>query len=226
MLRRSDFLVVWRDGRSGYWDIYGSRVTQAGVVLDTDGIVISPADDWHESPCVASDGASWLVVWTDWLSDSLSDTSDIYGAQVTSSGMVLDEFPAVAQAGSQCSPALATGLGNQTFLVYQGWAGAVNGKTYNTDRIWAKTDPYPGIEAGQETTAYNLRPTAAIVRNILFLPPSLFSLHSSLFFLSGQKVMSLKPGPNDVSRVPPGVYFVHSTIDNRQSQIARVVLTR
>jgi hypothetical protein len=44
--------------------------------------------------------------------------------------------------------------------------------------------------------------------------------------MTGRQVMALKPGANDVSRLSPGVYFVHSTIDNRQSQMAKVILTR
>jgi hypothetical protein len=223
----TDFLAVWTDGRSGYWGIYGSRVNQAGVVLDSNGIVISPADDWHESPRVASDGANWLVVWTDWLGDSLCDTSDVYGAQVTSSGTVLDEFAVVAQAGSQCSPALATGPGSQMLLVYQGWAGTVGGKTYDTDRIWGKMNPSPGVEETVNGEARRVKGGATIVRGVLFLPVSSFTPHSSLFSLSGQKVMELRDGANDVSRLSPGVYFVRaesrelSAVSCRKMVIAR-----
>ncbi|MBN2465583.1 hypothetical protein JXD38_08185, partial [candidate division WOR-3 bacterium] len=53
--------------------------------------------------------------------------------------------------------------------------------------------------------------SATIVRGCLYLPASAFTLHSSLFSLSGQKVLDLRPGPNDVSHLAPGVYFVRST---------------
>jgi hypothetical protein len=43
---------------------------------------------------------------------------------------------------------------------------------------------------------------------------------------AGRKVTSLVYGANDVSRLSPGVYFVHSTMDNRQSRMAKVVVTR
>jgi hypothetical protein len=229
----TDFLAVWTDGRSGYWGIYGSRVSQAGIVLDSNGIVISPADAWHESPCVACDGVNWLVVWTDWLGDSLSDTSDIYGAQVTSSGMVLDEFPAVAQAGSQCSPALATGLGNQTFLVYQGWVGTVSGKTYDNDRIWGKLGPFTGVEETPNAEVRTAK-SATIVRGVLLLQEhgtQNTGRKADLLDISGKKVMELHPGANDVSRLSPGVYFVRAeplAVSRKPSAVTvhKVILTR
>ena len=47
-----------------------------------------------------------------------------------------------------------------------------------------------------------------------------------LLDISGRRVLDLRPGPNDVSRLSPGVYFIHSAIDNRQSPMPRVVITR
>jgi len=56
--------------------------------------------------------------------------------------------------------------------------------------------------------AIDVGPT--IVRGVLFLPPSSFTLHYSLFTISGQKGLNLSSGPNDVSNLAPGVYFVRS----------------
>ena len=80
-----------------------------------------------------------------------------------------------------------------------------------------------GIEESPKPQApsYKLGPT--ILRGVLFLPPSLFTLHSSLFSLSGQKVMPLRPGPNDVGRLSPGVYFVREL---SALSCHKVVLTR
>ncbi|MBM3316088.1 hypothetical protein FJY71_09710 [candidate division WOR-3 bacterium] len=61
-----------------------------------------------------------------------------------------------------------------------------------------------------------------IVRSVLFLPPSLLTHHPSLFDISGRAVMSLRPGPNDVSGLSPGVYVVRSA----PGAAARVVLAR
>ena len=84
----ADYLVVWEDLRSGLGDdIYGARVTPAGAVLDSGGIVISSAADnqWH--PAISFGGTNYLVVWED--SRSVPQW-DIYGARVASDRVVLD----------------------------------------------------------------------------------------------------------------------------------------
>jgi hypothetical protein len=48
----------------------------------------------------------------------------------------------------------------------------------------------------------------------------------ALLDATGRKVLDLAPGPNDVSRLAPGVYFVHSRLDRRQSSVSKVVITR
>ena len=69
-------LVVWRDGRTGGPDVYGTRVTGATVV-DTAGLPISRAGSSQGRPAVASDGNGYLVVWN----DTRSGTGDVYGAR-------------------------------------------------------------------------------------------------------------------------------------------------
>ncbi|MEW5739924.1 MAG: hypothetical protein AB1938_13410 [Myxococcota bacterium] len=81
-----NFFVVWEDRRSGSNpDIYGARVSPAGVVLDTGGISISTAAQGQYTPRVASDGAGQtLVVWE----DTRNLESDIYASFVTPAGVV------------------------------------------------------------------------------------------------------------------------------------------
>jgi hypothetical protein len=63
--------------------------------------------------------------------------------------------------------------------------------------------------------AAHLLPT--VLRGSLFLPPPA----GAMFSAAGRRVMALAPGPNDVSRLAPGVYFV------RQADgITRVVVQR
>jgi WD40 repeat protein len=102
-----------------------------------------------------------------------------------------------------------------------GSAGAGTGNDYATARY-----QFSGIE---EAPSAELRTAnvPTIVRGVLFLPASHLTLHSSLFSLSGQKVLDLKPGSNDVSRLAPGVYFVRTV--SRQPSAAscrKVLVTR
>jgi hypothetical protein len=72
-------------------------------------------------------------------------------------------------------------------------------------------------------------PTATLIRSVLNLQSAIYNLQSDIVLLdaTGRKVLDLRPGPNDVSRLAPGVYFVRqSTFDNRHSPITKVVITR
>jgi hypothetical protein len=43
--------------------------------------------------------------------------------------------------------------------------------------------------------------------------------------MTGRQVMALRPGPNDVSRMSPGVYFLRVGAGDREAE-ARLVLVR
>jgi YVTN family beta-propeller protein len=62
-----------------------------------------------------------------------------------------------------------------------------------------------------------------IVRDFLDLPFDICNLVSDIALLdvSGRRVLTLHPGPNDVSRLAPGVYFVPTALG-----VARVVSVR
>ena len=81
----TNYLVVWRDNRNDYGDIYGTRVSPSGVVLDPDGIPISTAANKQDHPRIASNGTDYFVVWGD-----LRNGANTYGARIDSLGGVLD----------------------------------------------------------------------------------------------------------------------------------------
>ncbi|MFZ4856562.1 MAG: Ig-like domain-containing protein [Desulfuromonadaceae bacterium] len=95
----TNYLVIWRDTRSGSGpaadtDIYGTRVTPVGGVLDPAGIAISTAAGYQGEPQLAFDGTNYLSVWGDGrtFANQLGQIPgvDIYGARVTAAGTVLD----------------------------------------------------------------------------------------------------------------------------------------
>jgi hypothetical protein len=81
-----NYFIVWQDRRSGDFDIFASRVTPTGVVLDTGGIPVSRASDWQTEPAVAFDGTNYLVFWL----DARPSRPGAYCTRVTPAGAVLD----------------------------------------------------------------------------------------------------------------------------------------
>ena len=111
------------------------------------------------------------------------------------------------------------------FLVYQGWAGTVGNKTYNTDRIWGKMNPSPAIAEIPRPEARNTDSGGTIIRGVLFLAGSTSASSSPSWLLdaAGRKVMDLHAGANDVSGLAPGLYFVR---DAQAQAVRKVIVTR
>jgi hypothetical protein len=115
----TDSFVVWQDGRSVDTgpDIYGARVTSAGVVSDASGIPISTAVGAQASPAIGFNGAHFLVVWTDQRGGG---DFYIYGARVTPAGAVLDTsgVPISTVSGGEFFPKAAAS-GTNFFVVWE-----------------------------------------------------------------------------------------------------------
>ncbi len=83
------FFVIWEDYRNGNCDIYGTRISTDGVVLDTNGLPISVENYNQYSPKVVFGIDQYFVVWIDQRSHNYSD---LYGARVDTSGSILDPY--------------------------------------------------------------------------------------------------------------------------------------
>jgi hypothetical protein len=118
-----NYLVVWDDIVGGN-DIYGSRVSPDGEVLDSVGIVICMQPDSQCMPAVASDGSNYLVVWQDKRNGS---DWDIYAVRVTPGGEVIgtNSIAICCEVGDQKYPAIA--FGNTTYLIV--WEDHQGGET-------------------------------------------------------------------------------------------------
>jgi hypothetical protein len=66
------------------------------------------------------------------------------------------------------------------------------------------------MAVAEEHSVDGSRPAATVARGVLFLPVSPFTIHTSLFDMTGRQVMALRPGANDVHSLAPGVYFVRA----------------
>jgi hypothetical protein len=127
-----EYLVVWQDSRGADLDIWGARVSDAGVLLDPGGIHISSALGDQTWPAVAHDGTSFVVTWQ----DQRAGNWDIYGARVTAAGAVLDPdgFAISAATGDQTAPQIAAVAGTSIVTWqdlrtanYLAYAGRVSG---------------------------------------------------------------------------------------------------
>ena len=81
----TNFLVVWGDSLSSY-DVYGSRVSTGGDVLDPEGIPIAASGAFEGYPVVSFGGGNSLAVFT-------QDQSGLRGRRIAPDGTVLDQTP-------------------------------------------------------------------------------------------------------------------------------------
>ena len=87
--------------------------------------------------------------------------------------------------------------------------------------------PYPvAVEESPKPQAASVKPRPTVVRGVLLLEgdcPRTGTVPRVLLDAAGRRVLALHPGPNDVSRLAPGVYFVRTEDASEQS---KVILTR
>lgn len=128
----TNFFVAWHDYRAGgYPDVYGTRLTTAGVPLDGDGLILSLAANFQMTSAVAFDGANYLVVWEDQRD---GEHWDIYGTRITPEGAVLDPAGiAICTAeGTQERPAVTFGVGGNYFVAWSDYRSGLNWDVYGT----------------------------------------------------------------------------------------------
>lgn len=100
------FVVVWSDERDELQaDLYAQQITADGVRVGDEVPVSLAAGDQLLPAITHLTGGGSLVVWQ----DGRSDTNDIYGQRLDSSGALLETEIAIAVAeGEQLRPAIAT----------------------------------------------------------------------------------------------------------------------
>jgi hypothetical protein len=126
------FLVVWQDDRNGAErDIFGTRVSAAGEVLDTLGIAVSDDNGVQDNPTVVFAGGQFLVAW--------QEAGNIRAARVDPASGGVTQLGNVAATGAdEILPRLASS-GATALLVYQSgedvraalFSGAAFGATFN-----------------------------------------------------------------------------------------------
>jgi len=144
-----------------------------------------------------------------------------------------DTFPSLAQRRRNHAgvyiPAEAGGTGVPGIWVFGGRQGM--------ETLGLKVSEYYvinpiGVEERHEKQASSSRPEPTIVRGVLFWEARgtrQTACGAELLDVSGRNVLDLKPGSNDVSWFPPGVYFVReepTAVGREPSAATKVVVAR
>lgn len=108
----SDFFVAWEDDRNasgppwpGNSDIFGTRVSPTGVVLDPDAIPLATAPGTQSAPSAAFDGSHWFVAWEDGRNATSSISKwDISAARIANDGTIASPANWVIATNTSSSP--------------------------------------------------------------------------------------------------------------------------
>jgi hypothetical protein len=188
--------VFWarKENQGGAWQVmYGRRNPGTGT-WDTTRLTQSPAGAWQ--PHAAIKGDTIALVWLDYQDGA----SEVYAAFSSDRGQSWSQPQRITFNATLTQHPRVTRLDDGFYAVWQSFVG-------NNWEIYGQPlDANVGIGAGHGVADNDRLPT--IVRGVLFMPVSPFTIHYSLFDRTGRRVMTLVPGPNDVSGLSPGVYFV------------------
>ena len=125
------FFAVWQDERTGTKHIYGKRISKAGVVLDTCGILISSESSPQYNPTIAfgyyGGGLkdNYLAAW--W--DGRTTPVRMYGTRISgtevvdTAGILIETF----EYGDR-PPSIAYGSSNKYLVVWDTWDGDIFGR--------------------------------------------------------------------------------------------------
>ncbi|MEO0090132.1 MAG: T9SS type A sorting domain-containing protein [candidate division WOR-3 bacterium] len=162
----NNYFIVWMDDRDGDWyfDIYGTRVNPNGNVLEPQGIPISTADFDQIEPSLIYDGINYFVIWTDWRNLS----GDIYGARVTSQGIVLDPqgIELINQEETRSSPHLVKGLDAQLLLTFSGYVSL-----FGVKKVFGAfyPGPSPEVKERKNNKKFDLKIYSNFIRNYILI---------------------------------------------------------
>lgn len=128
-----NFFAVWLDRRNhagAAWtdcDVYGTRITASGEVLDPNGRLIATNAFWSSQLALGFDGTNYLVAW---LENQAEVFGSIRGTRIATDGTVLDGlhgFAIGAPTGLlQSDPAMAFN-GKVWLVAWNDWRNQTNG---------------------------------------------------------------------------------------------------
>lgn len=138
----TNYLVVWYDYRVINADIYATRVTKSGIVIDSGGFVVCNATSNQMFPSIAFDGKNYFAVWYDYRNAN----GDVYGCRITKSATVLDaNGVAVSNAATNQERPKTVFNGDNYFIVWS------DNRNLNGDIYGARYRARPLIYSNADT---------------------------------------------------------------------------
>ena len=203
--------VCWWDGRPGGYGTWYGRSTDNGATWNTERYL---ADTTYGSdyPCIAAAGGNVHVAFRAWPGGQFV----IEYCKSTDNGQSWSTDTALTPVAGMGTSVLAASGSRAHLVLYDNRDG-------NQEIYYKRNLTAGGVEetVNDERRTIDVGPT--IVRVVLYLPPSSPRLHpSSLIDISGRKVLDLQPGPNDVSRLAPGVYFASAVGSGNPTRLVLV----
>ncbi|MBN2465516.1 exo-alpha-sialidase [candidate division WOR-3 bacterium] len=189
--------AAWDDNRDGNWEIYCKRSTDAGANWGADTRLTSnQADSYFAS--IAAVGNCVHITWEDARDANLEE----YYKRSTDYGQNWGDDTRLTNSTGHSSYSTVAVSGAAVHVLWH------DNRDGNWEIYYKRNLTAGGVEEHRRLTADGREPSATIVRGVLRVPVSLFTIHYSLFDMTGRRVMALAPGPNDVSHLAPGVYFI------------------
>ncbi|MBK7999652.1 MAG: hypothetical protein IPK15_13285 [Verrucomicrobia bacterium] len=143
-----DYLVVWMDNfaspvggpspRPSEMDIFGTRVTGAGIVLDQYPLHICTAAGWQGSPRVAGLESGYVVTWQD---SRYGTNNSIYTTLVTMSGVIPDTEGIHVASGSELYAYPDAASGSKDCLITYEIDGPAGPQRVRANLYYASHDP-------------------------------------------------------------------------------------
>ena len=189
--------VCWGDGRPGAYGIYYDRSTDNGATWNAERCLTdtSYASDY---PGIAAAGGNVYMAFRMLSAGHLF----ISYCGSTDNGQTWSADTALTNADGMGTSAVAAAGSRAEIVLYDNRDG-------NFEIYYKRNLTAGGVEETMNKGRGTLRVGPTIVRGVLLLPP-LLSPSSSLLSIDGRKVLDLRPGANDVSRLAPGGYFVRA----------------
>jgi hypothetical protein len=190
--------------RKVYWSFWDDQ----GMLPDSVFVV-----DCRSDSIVKKLSSPWLT------GQMLSDRSDDYVYFVSDTLTVLDTHTdsVVNRVGLHLAPANIVKDNATNRLYLAGYS--------DTIQVVYDSVVVPGLCAGPSGRIYAGRPQTLLNRS----QPLRCVTESSLFDPSGRRVAVLKPGPNDISRLAPGIYFVREkpqAMGRRPQAVRKIVIAQ